>query len=697
MAGKTKTIRFLTGVLGLGLALTLTLLEASSAAQAQAGDGDADGLDDAWETIHFGDLSQDGTDDPDGDGYDNAYEMTAGTDPLDPADPPNPDSDGDGLDDAWELAYFGDLSQDGSGDPDVDSCDNAREETAGTDPTNPDSDGDGLTDGYEIGDGSDPLDSADPPDESTSTTTSASTTSTTSTTQTSSTSNTPAFWIEEWYTSPSALERGSEFDLGLTITNVGTSKAKDVLITIDTSTDFFNVGDIERLSSLGVDKTKDVVLRVGIAPDLAEGYHAIPVEISGYDVDAKTRVTETRSISVFVEGLSADASTSAFSIDSWTIQPEGLYAGAQFNLGVTFTNIGTEVAEEVLVTVGSSSDFVELSTSPHFGTIGVGETQSATLRVGVSDNIGDNYYVIPIEIGFNNNTGQGDARLTDTRNIGVYVAGGGTSSEVSEFFLERYGVVPDTISPGVSFQLQVVLVNRSSSSARQFFARLGQSSVLAPLGGSNVQYLEQVEAGSSITLAYDMVVDGGAEAGLTTIDLDLEYEDVYGSQQQQTETINLAVVETPYLQVGLYDDVPETVIVGDEFDIPVEVINIGSESVNLNTIEVVSPGLSITDGALYVGPLDSGSSGSLVASAEAVSVGPATVEVQIHYLDSLQQPQTITQTLTTVEVTSPAPVPLDEPTAAQQEKPKVLQQVWQAILGLLGLRTEQANEVTVIE
>ena len=45
-------------------------------------DSDADGLDDAWETTHFGDLtSQDGTDDPDGDGYHNRDEEYFGMDP----------------------------------------------------------------------------------------------------------------------------------------------------------------------------------------------------------------------------------------------------------------------------------------------------------------------------------------------------------------------------------------------------------------------------------------------------------------------------------------------------------------------------------------------------------------------------------------------------------------------------------------
>lgn len=46
------------------------------------------------------------------------------------------DSDGDGLVDAWELQYFGNLSQNGSGDPDGDGQSNAAEQFAGTAPNN---------------------------------------------------------------------------------------------------------------------------------------------------------------------------------------------------------------------------------------------------------------------------------------------------------------------------------------------------------------------------------------------------------------------------------------------------------------------------------------------------------------------------------------------------------------------------------
>jgi hypothetical protein len=46
------------------------------------------------------------------------------------------DSDGDGMDDNWELAYFGNLSRDGTGDFDGDGILDLDEFRAGTDPTN---------------------------------------------------------------------------------------------------------------------------------------------------------------------------------------------------------------------------------------------------------------------------------------------------------------------------------------------------------------------------------------------------------------------------------------------------------------------------------------------------------------------------------------------------------------------------------
>ena len=60
------------------------------------------------------------------------------------------DTDVDGLDDGWEMTHFGDLtSQDGTGDPDLDTLLNLDEFKGGTDPNKKDTDDDGLDDNVE--------------------------------------------------------------------------------------------------------------------------------------------------------------------------------------------------------------------------------------------------------------------------------------------------------------------------------------------------------------------------------------------------------------------------------------------------------------------------------------------------------------------------------------------------------------------
>ncbi|MGY8687136.1 MAG: hypothetical protein ACKVHP_05280, partial [Verrucomicrobiales bacterium] len=114
-----------------------------------SGDADLDGLLDAWENEHFGNLDATSDGDPDGDGLANLAEQSAGTNPNEG------DSDGDGLADGEEVNTHG--SDPSKADTDGDGVDDAAEVAAGTDPRNADSDGDGLNDGDEIAAGANPL------------------------------------------------------------------------------------------------------------------------------------------------------------------------------------------------------------------------------------------------------------------------------------------------------------------------------------------------------------------------------------------------------------------------------------------------------------------------------------------------------------------------------------------------------------
>jgi hypothetical protein len=79
--------------LGSPVAATVTILDNDT-----AGDSDGDGLPDAWETTHFGNLGQGAGGDFDSDGATNLEEYQAGTDPADPASTPAPPASGGGSD-----------------------------------------------------------------------------------------------------------------------------------------------------------------------------------------------------------------------------------------------------------------------------------------------------------------------------------------------------------------------------------------------------------------------------------------------------------------------------------------------------------------------------------------------------------------------------------------------------------------------
>ena len=114
-------------------------------------------MDDNWETLNFGSLTaQDGTGDPDADLATNEQEETAGSNPNNALSTPA-DTDADGLPDTWETTHFGNLTQNGTGDADGDLATNAAEFAANTDPSGtdgllswPDTDSDTLNDAWEV-------------------------------------------------------------------------------------------------------------------------------------------------------------------------------------------------------------------------------------------------------------------------------------------------------------------------------------------------------------------------------------------------------------------------------------------------------------------------------------------------------------------------------------------------------------------
>ncbi len=579
----------------------------------------------------------------------------------------------------------------------------------------------------------------------------------------------PSFQVVDWSTNPATLQRGSQFDLTVTIENVGSEDAEAVSISIGTGNNFVGISPSGIIGGIDRDDNGTFTLRGAVVSTITSGYYSIPITVDFISDKDGTAGTDALSIGVYVQGSTAgDEGMASFTVTDWTANPENLYRGLEFDLTFTLTNVGTWDAEDIVVEVGSSSSFIGRSVSPMIERLQIGQSAVVTVKAGVASEITTGFMDLPLEISFNHPGSTGPQAMTETKSVGLYAVGkapslgtitgrpqiviedstvtagagdllltltlrntgdlpakdvivnlescdyfsptdgssavavdapigigesatvaipltiissvdqrvtqeftidfgdyagsyysdsqrvllsvGDAATDTPHLLISTFSTVPAPITPGLTYQLDLQLQNVGGGPARDIFVRLGEDAgSLSPLGmvnGTNVQYLDRIEGGAILPVSFTMAVDGGADPGLVTIDVALEYDDIYGVAQEESQAISLQVVDAPYFDIQFYEALPEKVVVGDLVTLPIEVINIGETEINVSTMEVTSNYFAISEGTTYIGSLDGGTSGSQSFEAQAAQVGTATVTVTVNYLDDFQRSQQVIKTFT---------------------------------------------------
>ncbi len=515
----------------------------------------------------------------------------------------------------------------------------------------------------------------------------------------------PSFSVTSFSIQPEQPKRGEEFDLTLTIQNIGTWDGNDVVVEIGQSQSFVGLAAGETITHMQIGESRTVRLRGAVSNQIVTGHYSIPIAISYHHAAlGGQRMTDAQTIGTQVQGiapnLGPDTGRPQLVIEDSTLQP-GPGEG-ELVMTLTLRNVGDRWATRVVVNLSRSEILSPAEGSTAFpveGTIRLDETATLTLPLRLIRSPGERA-IQDFTIEYASFSG-GQYQATQS----VPIELGSVAQDTPRLLVEQYSTDPAVVTPGAAFRLTLDVRNVGGGEARQVFVRLGQNAAalgpLAPIGSGNVLYVERIAGSSQVTLAFDLLVSGEAESGLVPLDLTLEYQDAFGVQRTETVTISVQLVATPFLSIDFFDALPDPIYVGDFFDLPIEVINIGQRQVNVSNVEVTSERLRITGGSLYVGPLDGGTSGTLIPEAEALQAGTAEVVVRVNYLDSFQQPQVLTQTLT-VEVEA---VSLEEgnnnapgnrrPAGQGEANTGELtfgQRVWRAVLGFLGLGTTPPEE-----
>lgn len=494
---------------------------------------------------------------------------------------------------------------------------------------------------------------------------------------------TPILVVESYSTSPSPLASGESFTLNVTVKNAGTKHADDVRASVAPGGQFVLLGVAASVGKLDPGQSATFSLQVQ-TPKLAAGAYDLALQFA-YRIGISGEQNTSRSIGVTVGGGNASiAGKPQVVIESAAPLTVPNTIGEPFEVAIVLRNVGGRTAYNLSATLKLNEYLspAEGSGSSQLGDLEAGQAVTLTLGLVLNKAAPASRVAQTLSLAYRDSAST-PYTADETASLDL----GAVGRQKPQLILSAHTTTPERPAPGEAFTLTLSVTNVGAAAAKNVLLRLGDDdSGLKPflsLNTSNVAHQPEIAPGATVALTYTLLMDGAATGGAYSLKVALSYENALGEAETESELIGLLALTRPQLQISLAKPLSDSVGVGQTFDIPVEVINIGRQRVDVSTIEIVSDDLALTKNSLYVGPLDSSISGGLTAKATAQAEGQATFKILIHYRDELNQMQTIEQAMTVnVQATSTLTPAQSQPTATSPETNGGL---WQAILRFFGL------------
>lgn len=301
-------------------------------------------------------------------------------------------------------------------------------------------------------------------------------------------------------------------------------------------------------------------------------------------------------------------------IDSAISDPAVIRPGDIFTLTLRLTNLGDITATNVRITLASPDLAIPRGSSSLTVVDLIASEQQAdvNLPLVLNKTALSGYQNLELALEYSDYTGKA---YPSQQTVGLDV--GSSLADQPLVLLSGYATQPESLSPGEAFTLQMEITNAGESAARQLLVTLGGEGgpglqPFAILGAGNVQLVTLLQPGETIQLSRRLILDGAADAGVYNLPVTLAYENASGGRSSEAQVLNLLVNRRPQIQVDFYQNVQQG-RVGEPLALPVELVNIGHAAVNVSTMDVSGEGLEVTNGSVFVGVLDGGTTASLDA------------------------------------------------------------------------------------
>ncbi len=385
---------------------------------------------------------------------------------------------------------------------------------------------------------------------------------------------------------PTTVQPGQDFEVELSIENLGSSEAEEVSSELET-TGAFELkpqSDVtQSLSSLSPGDTFRPKYYLIASSALSSGTYKMEARVchSGSCI--------TKDVPVTVRG-----------VPRWgisTTSMEEVRAGESLDISLSLKNYGTGTSDNVKIEVVGDENNVIVpvgKTTYFFDQVSAGEEVELDLELFVGTPSKSGSYAVGLTVTYDNETG---SRSQETLYYWISVEASGEAIKVTDYTL------PESIAPGNVLSAELTLKNTASSSIKNVIMTVPDTDVFTPVGLARI-YVGDLAPGDEKEVDFQVAVEGDTEPNTYPLSLAFDYANAQKEAQTAvSETLGLKIVSEPSISVSLRESEPPVLIPGKTSTATLELANTGSASVYYLVVEPVN-GYAVSPQSVYIGNLN---------------------------------------------------------------------------------------------
>jgi hypothetical protein len=511
----------------------------------------------------------------------------------------------------------------------------------------------------------------------------------------------PSLIVSQYSATPTTVRQGGVVSFTITVVNQGNRMAENVTAAFENSGALVPSGSQTSaiLPSIPPGGSTSFVLSAIAGSDASSGTNNINLSFSYRDFE-NNNYTSQAVLSVDVESV---AQVSQLSLRGYSVNPDPVKPAQEVILELTLTNTGTETASQLQLTVPVGSGVLlagPLGNSFPLGAIPPRTDIIATLPLIVSSTAPAGVQSQPLTISY---IQDGSPQSTDI-NITLTV----DTPLSSSLLLESYEIGRENVQAGERFTLSARLSNVGTAPVQEALVTFrstptpsnnntpSTTSLFAPLGGGGTIFLGDISADSTVTFSQEFIVSGTAESGIYSLPIVVRYRKADGTTAEDTLNASIVVLVPPLLRFIQQQPVPEIIRIGNTINLSLSIQNIGQRDVRLLSARLIADDFEILTGEeTLLQLLRAGEETLLEASLIPAVEGASSIQIELSYLDDLNQESTFVQEYLLEIMPAPPPVPterfveqapLEEFSSPEPESFVLPEDFWgRLLLGFLGI------------